>query len=80
MSEENNNNKYKTIGTIRENEHKGSVYYRLVLDKEFLDNAGELTQKAYLDKNGNRHFYLFENNNEKRPKWIKYDVLVKNEQ
>jgi hypothetical protein len=75
MSE--SNSKYIKVGQIIENKDKeGRPYRQLVLNKEFLENAKEIIQLAYLDKNGGRRFSMFEPF-EGAPDYVKANVVVK---
>lgn len=71
------NSKYVRVGTIVKNKDKdGKEYRQLILDKTFLDNAKELIQLAFLDKNGNRRFSLYPPF-EGAPDYIEANVVVK---
>jgi len=72
--------KYIKVGKITQNQTKdGKSYTKFIMSKEFLDNAGELTSKAYEMQNGDRSFYMFKPQSENAPDWLLYDVLVKDE-
>jgi hypothetical protein len=75
MSE--SNSKYVKVGQIIENTDKnGKPYRQLVLNKEFLENAKDLIQLAYLDKNGGRRFSIYEPF-EGAPDYVKANIVVK---
>jgi hypothetical protein len=68
--------KYVKVGQIIRNEKDGKVYKQLVLSKEFLENAKELIQLAYLDKNGGRRFSIYEPF-EGAPDYVEANIVVK---
>lgn len=73
----NGESKYIKVGSIVKNTDKqGKEYQQLLLHKEFLDNAKAVVDLAYLDKQGNRRFSLFEPF-EGAPDHIVWNVLVK---
>lgn len=76
--------KYVKVGQIIENTTKdGKKYEQLVLNAEFLKDAKNLLQHAYLDKKGGRRFSLFKPRaaeGKETPSWLKMDVVVKVEE
>lgn len=72
--------KYFKIGQVVENEKDGKKYRQLLLNKDFLASPKTYVDQAYLDKQGNRRFYLFEPKGENSPSWLKADICVKVEE
>ena len=73
--------KYIKVGRITKNKSPdGKEFHKMVLDKTFLDQAPELTKKAYELKDGSRSFYMFKADADKAPDWLLFDICVKNEE
>jgi len=64
------------VGQIVKNVKDGKTYRQLILNKEFLANAPELINLAYLDKQGGRRFSLYEPF-EGAPEFVEFNVVLK---